>query len=212
MPPRKPDFRLERNALERGAFFVCGVDEVGRGPLAGPVVAAAVRLDPSDIPPGLDDSKRLGPDRRARLAARLHDCADVALAEASVAEIDRMNILQAAMLAMERAVAGLKRPPDHILVDGNRLPEGLRERAQAVVRGDARALSIAAASVVAKVWRDRLMVDLAQHYPGYGWERNAGYPTREHLQALRDLGITPHHRRSFRPVHNILYQEKITTR
>ena len=109
---------------------------------------------------------------------------------------------------MRRAVAGLSEMPDHVLVDGNRIPPGLTCGAEAIVKGDARALSIAAASIVAKVWRDRLMVDLAQQHPGYGWERNAGYPTRDHLAALRDLGPTPHHRRSFRPVHNILYQDK----
>ena len=207
-----PDFTLERAAMQAGAAMVCGVDEVGRGPLAGPVVAAAVVLDPARIPPGLDDSKRLSRRRRAELAAALHDCAEVSLAEASVAEIDALNILQATMLAMERAVAGLPRRPDHVLVDGNRVPAALRGRARAIVRGDGRSLSIAAASVVAKLWRDGLMVDLAQQHPGYGWERNAGYPTKDHLEALRNLGPTPHHRRSFGPVHNILYQGKNVTR
>ncbi len=204
-----PDFSLERAAFARGATHVAGVDEVGRGPLAGPVVAAAVRLDPAAIPEGMADSKALTASRRTALADELRACADVSVAEASVDEIDRLNILQAAMLAMQRAVEGLAAPPDHVLVDGNRIPKALAGRAEAVVKGDARCLSIAAASIVAKVHRDALMVDLAQQHPGYGWEKNAGYPTRAHLEALQNLGVTPHHRRSFRPVHNILYQEKI---
>ncbi len=206
-----PDFSFEDQALAAGATCVAGVDEVGRGPLAGPVVAAAVRLDPARIPPGLMDSKALSARRRTALAAELHACADVCIAQASVAEIDQLNILHAAMLAMERAVAGLARAPDHVLVDGNRLPPALAETGRAIVKGDARCLSIAAASIVAKVSRDRLMVDLAQQHPGYGWDKNAGYPTKQHLAALRNLGVTPHHRRSFKPVHNILYQEKIIT-
>ncbi|MGB2892788.1 MAG: ribonuclease HII, partial [Albidovulum sp.] len=184
-----------------------GVDEVGRGPLCGPVVAAAVRLDPERVPAGLDDSKRLGAARRAALFERILAVADVSIAEASVAEIDVLNILEASHLAMRRAIAGLGEPPDHLLIDGNRVPRGLSISAEAIVKGDARCASIAAASIVAKVWRDRLMVDLAQQHPGYGWDRNAGYPTKEHLDALRNLGVTPHHRRSFRPVHNILCQE-----
>lgn len=206
-----PDYCFEKAAVKSGAVHVVGVDEVGRGPLAGPVVAAAVRLDPDRIPAGLNDSKKLSHRQRLILAKTLHQQAEVSIAQACIAEIDQINILQASMLAMERAVAGLPTEPDHVLVDGNRIPAGLRRQATAVVKGDARVLSIAAASIVAKIWRDQLMVDLAQQYPGYGWERNAGYPTAEHLKALRDLGVTPHHRRSFRPVHNILYQDKIVT-
>jgi len=201
---KAPDFSYEQSALADGASLVAGVDEVGRGPLAGPVVAAAVRLDPDNFPAGLDDSKKLSSARRVALARTLHVHADVAIAQASVEEIDQINILHASMLAMERAVAGLAEPADHILVDGNRVPAGLVGRATAVVKGDARSLSIAAASIVAKVWRDELMVDLAQQHPGYGWEHNAGYPTKMHLLALQNLGATPHHRRSFKPVHNIL--------
>jgi ribonuclease HII len=170
-------------------------------------VAAAVRLDPDNIPTGLRDSKALSAAQRLALAERLYEVADVSLAQASVEEIDALNILQASMLAMERAVAGLARQPDHILIDGNRIPAGLAGQARCIVKGDARCLSIAAASIVAKVWRDRLMVDLAQQHPGYGWEKNAGYPSPAHKKALRNLGVTPHHRRSFKPVHNILYQE-----
>ncbi|MEE9429331.1 MAG: ribonuclease HII [Paracoccaceae bacterium] len=203
-----PDFSFEQSAFVNGVLSVAGVDEVGRGPLCGPVVAAAVRLNPGNIPDGLNDSKKLSHAKRALIAAKLYKIADVSVAQASVEEIDRINILHASMLAMERAVAGLSKVVDHVLIDGNRIPPGLAGKATAIVKGDARSLSIAAASIVAKVWRDGLMVDLAQQHPGYGWEHNAGYPTKMHLQALLKLGVTPHHRRSFKPVHNILYQEK----
>ena len=202
-----PYFSLEAAAHASGARIVAGVDEVGRGPLCGPVTAAAVILDPARIPPGITDSKALSATRRDQLFDQIMACAHVCVAHASVEEIDALNILQATFLAMRRAVAGLPLAPDHLLVDGNRLPRDLPCRAEAVVKGDARSLSIAAASIVAKVTRDRIMVDLAQQHPGYGWENNAGYPTSEHLAALLNLGVTPHHRRSFRPVHNILYQD-----
>ncbi|GAB4389262.1 ribonuclease HII [Albidovulum sp.] len=207
-----PDFELERQALDAGARRVAGVDEAGRGPLCGPVVAAAVCLSPGRIPAGLNDSKKLAPRRRAALFEAIIGAADFGIGEASVAEIDALNILGATHLAMRRAIAALAAPPDHLLIDGNSLPGDLAVPARAVIGGDARSLSIAAASILAKVWRDRIMVDLAQQHPGYGWERNAGYPTRDHLAALRDLGVTPHHRRSFRPVHKILCQEKTLTR
>ncbi len=203
-----PDFSFESAAMARGAARVAGVDEVGRGPIAGPVTAAAVVLDPASIPPGLNDSKKLSARRREALFGLIMDSADVCVAHASVAEIDEINILRASHLAMERAVAGLSRPPDHLLIDGNQMPRGLTLSAETVVKGDARSLSIAAASIVAKVTRDRLMVGLAQQHPGYGWETNAGYPSKSHISALHNLGVTPHHRRSFKPVYNILYQEK----
>lgn len=209
--PVIPDFSFETSAFARGALRVAGIDEVGRGPLAGPVTAAAVRLDPSRIPAGLRDSKVLTARRRAVLAAELHEVAEVAIAHASVEEIDALNILRASHLAMERAVAGLD-DLDHLLIDGNMIPGGLLGRSEAVVRGDAKCLSIAAASIVAKVARDAIMVDLAQQFPGYGWERNAGYGVPEHFRALRILGVTPAHRRSFAPVHNILYQDISLTR
>jgi ribonuclease HII len=198
-------FTFEQAALDQGAAYIVGVDEVGRGPLAGPVTAAAVRLDPARIPEGLADSKALTAARRAQLFDQLLDCAAVSIAHASVEEIDALNILRASHLAMERALAAL--PADYALIDGNMIPRGLTLPAQAIVKGDAKSLSIAAASICAKVTRDRLMVDLAQQYPGYGWEANAGYPTKAHLAALLNLGVTPVHRRSFKPVHNILYQE-----
>ncbi len=203
-----PDFSLERAAMARGLRRIAGVDEVGRGPLAGPVSAAAVILDPANIPAGLDDSKKLSPRRRAQLFEEILATAQVAVAHASVAEIDRLNILRAAHLAMVRAIALLPTPPDHVLIDGNLLPRGLAQSAEPVVKGDTRSLSIAAASIVAKICRDRVMVDLAQQHPGYGWRTNAGYPSKSHKAALQNLGVTPHHRRSFRPVHNILYQGK----
>lgn len=204
----QPHFRYEQLALLGGARHVAGVDEVGRGPLCGPVTAAAVILDPDAIPEGLNDSKKLGRARREALAAEIAHTALHAVIHVDVADIDRLNIHHAAQLAMSRAVAALSRSPCHVLVDGRHLPPDLRGRALAVVGGDGISLSIAAASILAKVARDRLMVDLAQQHPGYGWERNAGYPTAEHLGALLHLGVTPYHRRSFRPVHKILYQDQ----
>jgi len=198
---------FEKAAQARGYRLIAGVDEVGRGPLAGPVTAAAVILDPARVPEGLADSKQLSEKRRNALYDEIFAVATVSIAHASVEEIDQINILRASHLAMERAVAGLALAPDHILIDGNMIPRGLAVSAEAIVKGDARSLSIAAASIVAKVCRDRLMVDLAQQHPGYGWENNAGYPSPAHKEALRNLGVTPHHRRSFKPVHNILYQE-----
>ncbi len=202
-----PDYELERALLARGYVRIAGVDEVGRGPLAGPVVAAAVILNPDDIPAGLNDSKKLTAKRRGGLNEILRDRAEVAVAEATVAEIDEHNILRASHLAMVRAVASLDPAPDFLLIDGNMIPRGMKLPSQAVVKGDARSVSISAASIIAKIWRDQLMVDLAQQHPGYGWEANAGYPTKQHREALQNLGVTPHHRRSFKPVHNILYQE-----
>ncbi|RAP40068.1 ribonuclease HII [Rhodovulum viride] len=203
-----PDFTLEAEALAGGARLVAGVDEVGRGPLAGPVMAAAVCLTPDDIPDGLRDSKTLTAHRREVLAAEIRARAAVGLGEASAREIEELNILQASHLAMCRALAALPAPPDLALIDGNSLPRALPCRGIRVVKGDARCLSIAAASIVAKVARDAVMVELAQQYPGYGWDHNAGYPTKEHLRALRDMGVSPHHRRSFKPVYNILWQDK----
>ena len=203
-----PDFTFEQAAFARGARAVAGVDEVGRGPLAGPVCAAAVVLDPDNIPDGLNDSKQLTEKQRDALFDILMASADVSIAEATVAEIEEHNILRASHIAMVRAVASLSAPADFILIDGNMVPRGLNTPSQTIVKGDTRSLSIAAASIVAKVWRDRLMVDLAQQHPGYGWETNAGYSTPVHKKALLKLGVTPHHRRTFKPVHNILYQDK----
>jgi ribonuclease HII len=197
-----PDFSFEAVAPRP----VCGIDEAGRGPWAGPVVAAAVILDPGAIPDGIDDSKRLTPSRREELYAALEATAAIGIGRASVEEIAAMNILQASHLAMRRAVAGLGRRPALALVDGDRLPPGLPCPARAIVGGDRLALSIAAASIVAKVVRDRTMVALSQQFPGYGWETNMGYGTRGHAEGLVRWGVSPHHRRSFRPVHNILWE------
>ena len=207
-----PDFSIETDLIAQGYLRIAGVDEVGRGPLAGPVTAAAVILDPQDIPAGLNDSKKLTAKARTRIAAQIEARAHVSIAHASVAEIDALNILRASHLAMERAVAQLPVKPDFLLIDGNMIPAGLTLPARAVVKGDARSFSISAASIMAKIYRDHVMVGLAQQHPGYGWEANAGYPTKSHKEALQNLGVTPHHRRSFKPVHNILYQEKNVTR
>ncbi|APX89761.1 ribonuclease HII [Brevirhabdus pacifica] len=207
-----PDLSFELRARAAGARCIIGVDEVGRGPIAGPVTAAAVCLDLDCIPEGLNDSKKLPQSRREALEVILTECAIVSVAHATVREIEEVNILRASHLAMMRAVAGLRfatgERPDHLLIDGRDLPRDCPCRAEAIIGGDGISLSIAAASIMAKVARDRLMVDLAQQHPGYGWETNAGYPTKSHISALNDLGVTPHHRRSFRPVHNILYQEE----
>ena len=203
-----PDVSHEQDLIARGLARVAGVDEAGRGPLAGPVVAAAVILNPGDIPAGLNDSKRLTTARRDTLLAEITARATVGIGQASVSEIDEINILHASHLAMIRAIAALDPGPDHALIDGNLVPKAASLPCTAIVKGDARSLSIAAASIVAKCTRDAIMVDLAQQHPGYGWDKNAAYPTAAHLEALRNLGPTPHHRRSFKPVHNILCRAK----
>ncbi len=183
---------------------VAGVDEVGRGPLAGDVVAAAVVLDPDRPIAGLRDSKKLSQARREALAEAIREQALAwSVARATVAEIDELNILQASLLAMHRAVSGLALQPGFVFVDGNRLPRW-PYRAEAVVKGDDRVPAIAAASILAKVQRDAELVALEQDYPGYGFAGHKGYPTREHLDALRRLGVTPVHRKSFAPVKNLL--------
>lgn len=185
--------------------LVAGIDEVGRGPLAGPVVAAAVILDPNNLPrelDGLDDSKALDAETREHYAAVLFRVARIGVAAASVTEIDRINILQATFLAMRRALARLGPLPDVVLVDGNRAP-ALPCKAVPLVKGDSLSLSIAAASVVAKVTRDRGMARLGERHPAYGWARNAGYPTPAHRAALLSHGPTVHHRRSFAPIRDL---------
>lgn len=204
-----PDYSLETELATQGFSHIVGVDEVGRGPWCGPVTAAAVWLDPVHIPEGLNDSKKLSAAKRDLALEQIHLFADVSIGHASVAEIDELNILRASHLAMERAIAGLSVPADFALIDGNLVPKGLRGlKTQTVVKGDSKSVSIAAASIVAKICRDQIMVALAQQYPGYGWETNAGYGTKAHQEGLRNLGVTPHHRRSFKPIHNILYQDK----
>jgi ribonuclease HII len=203
-----PTFEFEEDLQVQGYLNIAGVDEVGRGPLAGPVFAAAVILDPRHIPNGLNDSKKLSAAKREILLKAIMEHAEVSIASASEREIETINILQASHLAMVRAVHNLKKQPDHVLVDGNLIPRNLEIPATALIKGDSRSVSIAAASIVAKISRDFVMCDLGQQFPGYGWEKNAGYPTAQHLKALQDLGVTPHHRRTFKPIHNILYQEK----
>jgi ribonuclease HII len=207
-----PDFAFER----RCTGIICGIDEAGRGPLAGPVVAAAVILDPRRFPRSLrerlDDSKVLTADERNVCYRALRRCADrgvahIGVGAASAREIDGINILRAALLAMARAVAALGVRPDMALVDGNIAPP-LACPVQTIVKGDGLSFSIAAASVVAKVTRDRIMRALAQRYRGYGWETNVGYATREHGAAILKLGPTPHHRRSFAPVRLALAGER----
>ena len=199
-----PDFSLE-NSL---SGIIAGFDEVGRGPLAGPVVAAAVILDPLTLPPRLlaelNDSKKLSAKRREELSVLVWQSSSVGLGVAEVREIDSLNILQATFVAMVRAHDDLIKVSgkmlDWALVDGNQIPVGLPCSVKCVVGGDGLSLSIAAASVVAKVYRDRLMADLAVQFPGYGWERNSGYGSAAHMAALDHIGPTPHHRRSFAPV------------
>jgi ribonuclease HII len=184
---------------DRHAGLVAGVDEAGRGPWAGPVVAAAVILDRGQLLPGLNDSKKLSEAARERLFEPIMASARHGIGMASVAEIDSLNILWATMLAMERAVAALGVAPAHVLVDGNRLPRW-GHAATAIIKGDALSLSIAAASILAKVTRDRLMVALDAECPGYGWARNKGYGTADHVCGLATLGVTAHHRQSYAPI------------
>ena len=182
------------------AGLVCGIDEAGRGPLAGPVVAAAVILDPARPIPGLNDSKKLSEKKRLVLAEMIRERAIAwAVAEASVEEIDRINILQASLLAMQRAVAGLAVRPSSALVDGNRCPK-LEISAEAIIQGDGKIASIAAASILAKTVRDAGMLVLHAQYPQYGFDRHMGYPTAAHFKALEEHGASPVHRRSFGPV------------
>jgi ribonuclease HII len=185
--------------------LLAGTDEAGRGPLAGEVVAAAVILDPAQPIAGLADSKKLSEKKREALFVEIQEKAlAYGIARATIEEIDELNILHASMLAMFRAVALLSIEPEHVLVDGNRIPPNLPCSAEAVVKGDARHAAISAASILAKVTRDRDIVQVAQIYPEYGFEKHKGYPTALHLEAIRLHGITPIHRRSFGPVKKIL--------
>lgn len=198
-----PDYSYE----EQYSGLVAGTDEAGRAPLAGPVTAAAVILDPNNIPDGINDSKKLSPKKREFLAQIIKDSAiTYSICECNLEEIENLNILHASMLAMQRCIKQLSPAPIHVLVDGNRLPKSLPCPATPIIKGDSKSLSIAAASILAKTSRDSVMQKLDEQYPGYGWARNAGYPTPEHLAALDSLGITPHHRPSFAPVRKRLLQ------
>ena len=184
--------------------MIAGVDEVGRGPLAGPVVTAAVILPKDFDLPGLTDSKKLSASKREVLCSAIKNQAIAwSIGESSIKEIDEINILHATMLAMQRAVSALKLKPSHVLVDGNRAPD-FGVPATAIVGGDGKEACISAASIVAKVTRDRLMTEYAKEFPQYGWQNNSGYPTKQHIQALNDFGITKYHRLSFGPVARLI--------
>jgi ribonuclease HII len=205
----KASFELETVELAIHGGPVAGVDEAGRGPLAGPVVAAAVILDPANIPEGIADSKVLSPEVRLYLYQRILATAQVGVGVAGVDRIDAENILNASLSAMADAVACLPRRPRLALIDGNKVPPRLRCGARAIVRGDAKCLSIAAASIVAKVTRDAMKTELGRAYPAYGFERHKGYPTPEHQAAIERHGVTPHHRRSFKAVQLALGLDQI---
>ncbi|MGR3540492.1 MAG: ribonuclease HII [Hasllibacter sp.] len=202
----RPDTALEDEARAAGHARIMGIDEAGRGPIAGPVVAAAVILDPEAIPEGLDDSKRLSPARRAALRAEIESTASFGIGVIGVETIDRVNILQATFLAMREAAKGLM--ADLALVDGRMTPPGLNCPATGIVKGDARSVSIAAASILAKEHRDAIMRALAQQDPRFNWGENKGYPTAQHRRALLQHGPTQHHRRSFAPVHDMLCPQR----
>lgn len=204
----RPTFRHERKAAERGIGIICGIDEAGRGPWAGPVVAAAVILDPARLPRGVNDSKVLEPERREALYHIIMERAEVGVGIIDVERIDAINILQATFAAMADAVLALARQPAYAFVDGNRAPK-LPCETKTIIDGDAKCMSIAAASIIAKVTRDRLMVALDALWPGYGFARHKGYGTPEHQDALRRLGPCVHHRRSFAPIRACLAGEAI---
>ena len=204
-----PDFDVETGLIKKGYKAIAGVDEVGRGCIAGPVTAAAVILNPQKIPSGLNDSKKLNLKNREKIFQSIQDTCTFCVAHSSVEEIDQINILQASLLSMKRAIFGLRIKPDFVLIDGNKNPEGLESNFETIIKGDSKSLSIAAASIVAKITRDRIMSRLDKEFPGYNWSQNAGYPTKMHKSAILDIGITPYHRRSFKPVYNILYKQNI---
>ncbi|UPA25116.1 ribonuclease HII [Shinella oryzae] len=198
--PEGPDFSMEMAAKKRGLWPVAGTDEAGRGPLAGPVVAAAVVLDPDNIPDGLHDSKQLSAARREMLFARIMETAFVSVASSSSRRIDTIDIRKASLDAMRRAVAGLEVAPKLVLTDGRDVPPGLACEGRAVIKGDALSVSISAASIVAKVMRDRMMARAEETYPGYGFAVHAGYATQVHRTAIESIGPCRLHRMSFRPL------------
>ena len=182
---------------------IAGIDEVGRGPLAGPVIAAAVILDRKNIPEGINDSKKIPKAKRILLAEKIKENSIYAYGAASEIEIDEINILQASLLAMKRASDRLSVVPKTTLIDGNFKPE-IKNNTISIIKGDSKSVSIAAASILAKVYRDEIMLKYSKQFPEYGFQTNSGYGTKEHLSALKNYGITPIHRKSFKPVHNIL--------
>ncbi|WP_084704989.1 ribonuclease HII [Beijerinckia mobilis] len=207
--PATPDFNLEKRLRKSGFGRIAGVDEVGRGPLAGPVTAAAVILNPARLPKGLNDSKALSCTQRDALYTTiLEKAAAVSIAFVCAQEIDRINIRQATLMAMRRALAALDETPDYVLIDGNDMPTDLICPGETIIKGDARSLSIAAASIVAKVARDRLMHHFARLYPAYGFNHHVGYATRMHLSAIMDHGPCPIHRLSFSPFRTAAQQDE----
>ena len=209
IPPPRPDYALEAALLraDPACAPVAGMDEVGRGPWAGPICAAVAILDPATAPEGIDDSKKLSPARRARLHDLIRQTARCGVGLAEAEEIDALGLMAANDLAMARALENLGETPGHLLIDGNRTPRGLPCPATPVVKGDGKSLSIAAASIVAKVTRDRIMTTLAEHHPHYGWETNIGYGVPAHRAGLKAWGVTPYHRRSFAPIRKILGED-----
>ncbi|MBU79635.1 MAG: ribonuclease HII [Flavobacteriales bacterium] len=182
---------------------LAGVDEVGRGTLAGPVVAAAVILDFKNLPDDINDSKKVSKKNREIISTKILENSITSIGHATVEEIDDINILRASLLAMKRAVEGLSKKPKLVLIDGNHIPD-IKIESKSIIKGDNKSLSIAAASIIAKVYRDNLMTEYSKKYPGYLWEKNSGYGTKEHLEAIKNLGITPIHRTSFKPIYNML--------
>ncbi len=194
-----PSIEFER----KFSYPLAGVDEVGRGTLAGPVVAAAVILDYNNIPEGIKDSKKIVKRKREQICKDILSSSITSIGLATSGEIDKINILKASLLAMKRAIEDLKKKPNIVLIDGNYTPE-ISIQSKSIIKGDNKSISIAAASIVAKVYRDNLMTEYSKKYPGYLWEKNSGYGTKEHLEAIKNLGVTPIHRISFKPIHNIL--------
>ncbi len=194
-----PSIEFER----KFSYPLAGVDEVGRGTLAGPVVAAAVILDYNNIPEGIKDSKKIVKRKREQICKDILSSSITSIGLATSGEIDKINILKASLLAMKRAIEDLKKKPNIVLIDGSYTPE-ISIQSKSIIKGDNKSISIAAASIVAKVYRDNLMTEYSKKYPGYLWEKNSGYGTKEHLEAIKKLGVTPIHRTSFKPIHNIL--------
>jgi len=212
MAPRdsksSPDFSIERKWWQITGGIVAGIDEAGRGPWAGPVAAAAVILDPENLPIGIDDSKKLNTARRESIYQKIIDTSIVGVALAKPHHIDKLNILGATLWTMQMAFSNLAETPDAVLIDGDQRPD-INCPMETIIKGDAKSLSIAAASIIAKVTRDRVMINLDHKYPEYGWIRNKGYGTREHAHAIAKFGVTPHHRKSFAPIKRALEAQNL---
>lgn len=210
-PISLPNFTFEKALWDEGFKSICGIDEAGRGPIAGPVSAAAVIINLVNIPTGINDSKKLSSKKRAKLYAEIKKTAYWGLGWADEREIERLNIRKATLLAMHRALKALPIQPDYALIDGRDIPDNLGCGAIPIIKGDARSLSIGAASIIAKHARDMFMYEKSFKYPLYGWEKNAGYPTKAHINAVERYGVTQHHRKSFAPIYNILNKKNISS-